>query len=380
MSQALSENRMRPFVKWPGGKDGELPVIFRYMPTEIGRFFEPFVGGGAVSLALENDKTYINDKSADLISVYRAVATQPSELAKCLKGIYRVFTDMEAVVRDGNERLSDMRRDAHSGRAVKEQATGLVDDYLQSRVGRIPDYLETEGHLREELIRCLDAKIRRMVKLEQKQGMLCEQDQMDNYECGLKGGVYMATRRIYNAGVGGNVSSIVYASSFYFVREFCYSSMFRYNAKGEFNVPYGGISYNRKDFASKIAYLTSDRLSQYIQTLTIGEEDFGEFLDAHTPEPGDFIFVDPPYDSEFSTYDQNTFDCNDQRRLAQWLADTDANVMVVIKRTDFIYDLYESLGFHIASFDKKYQVSFKDRNDRKVTHLLITNYEIGESA
>ena len=46
--------------------------------------------------------------------------------------------------------------------------------------------------------------------------------------------------------------------------------------------------------------------------------------------------------------------------------------MLVIKNTDFIYNLYKK--FNIKSFDKKYSVSLKNRNDRSVEHLIITNY------
>lgn len=370
--------RLHPFLKWPGGKEGELDVILRNIPGKVDRYFEPFVGGGAVLLALGNPSSFINDKSEDLMTLYRLVAMSPDSLGKALREAYGVFRSFDGVVDDEYPMLEAMHRDAYQGRDVKKSVASLVDGYLDDGSHGVPRYLLAEGKLRTELIRCLDAKIRRMCKLEKSQGDLCEQDRRDNYECGLKGGMYMALRRVYNAGVGGNVDDVTYAAAFYFVREYCYSSMFRYNKSGEFNVPYGGISYNRKDFDAKIDYLTSPRLTGFLAGVTMGDKDFADFLDEHVPQKGDFVFVDPPYDSEFSTYDQNSFGRDDQKRLADWLAGTEANVMVVIKRTDFIHDLYESRGFHIASFDKKYQVSFKARNDRDVTHLLITNYGLGD--
>ena len=47
--------------------------------------------------------------------------------------------------------------------------------------------------------------------------------------------------------------------------------------------------------------------------------------------------------------------------------------LLIIKNTDFIYELYKD-NFNITSFDKKYMVSFMNRNDRKAEHLIITNY------
>ena len=35
-------------IKYPGGKNNELNVILPNFPKKVNRFFEPFVGGGAV--------------------------------------------------------------------------------------------------------------------------------------------------------------------------------------------------------------------------------------------------------------------------------------------------------------------------------------------
>jgi DNA adenine methylase len=94
------------------------------------------------------------------------------------------------------------------------------------------------------------------------------------------------------------------------------------------------------------------------------------------PQEGDFIFLDPPYDTEFSAYEGNSFIPKDQERLAKYLIyDTKAQWMMVIKNTEFIHRLYAKKSIvKIKSFDKNYGVSFQNRNDKSVTHLLITNY------
>jgi len=89
----------------------------------------------------------------------------------------------------------------------------------------------------------------------------------------------------------------------------------------------------------------------------------------------DLILTDLPYDSEFSTYAQNAFTKSDQVRLANYLInECKAKWMLIIKNTDFIYGLYNHPKLNIRTFDKEYLVSFMNRNDKKVTHLLITNY------
>ncbi|WP_304062692.1 hypothetical protein [Hoylesella loescheii] len=40
-----------------------------------------------------------------------------------------------------------------------------------------------------------------------------------------------------------------------------------------------------------------------------------------------------------------------------------------------MFGLYYKGGEHIRSFEKSYAVSFMGRNDKRATHLLITNYD-----
>lgn len=86
----------------------------------------------------------------------------------------------------------------------------------------------------------------------------------------------------------------------------------------------------------------------------------------------EIFFLDPPYDSDFSTYDNNLFDKNEQMRLAMLLKKIKAKWLMIIKKTQFIYDLYKD--FNVREYDKNYLVSFKNRNEKEAKHLLITNY------
>ena len=109
--------------------------------------------------------------------------------------------------------------------------------------------------------------------------------------------------------------------------------------------------------------------------MEIFNKDFEAFLKETNPSESDFIFLDPPYDSEFSTYANNKFTHEDQIRLANYLIkECKAKWMMIIKNTDFIFSLYADKGLNIRTFNKEYLVSFMNRNNKKVTHLLITNY------
>lgn len=225
-----------------------------------------------------------------------------------------------------------------------------------------------------EIVKNLISKMNRMYKIENQRNKMNKKDTLDNIECAFKSAFYMHFRHLYNEAENLNIDTSFYTAIFYFIREFCYASMFRYNKNGKFNVPYGGISYNRKEFIKKIDYIGSKQIKEYMKNTQIYCEDFEKFLEEIKPKERDFIFLDPPYDTEFSTYAKNEFAKNDQIRLCEYLKNTKANIMLIIKNTDFIYNLYNTKEFNIKTFDKKYLVSFQNRNDKDVEHLLITNY------
>ena len=218
-------------------------------------------------------------------------------------------------------------------------------------------------------------KMSRMNELEMEKHLLPDNDLLDNIETAIKSAVYMNYRHMYNDKTIAESNMMLHCALFFFMRNYAYSGMFRYSKKGDFNVPYGGIAYNSKLMNKKLNYYRSKPLLNHFADTKIYNLDFEEFLRTVEPTETDFVFLDPPYDSEFSTYAQNAFTKTDQERLAHYMInECRAKWMLVIKNTEFIYNLYNKEGINIRTFDKEYLVSFMNRNDKKVTHLLITNY------
>lgn len=72
-----SHSVIMPFVKWAGGKRQLLTQIKERMPAQYNRYYEPFVGGGAVIFELLPENAVINDINKALINVYRKIAEVP---------------------------------------------------------------------------------------------------------------------------------------------------------------------------------------------------------------------------------------------------------------------------------------------------------------
>jgi DNA adenine methylase len=83
--------RLRPILKWAGGKRSLVPRILKELPERIDTYYEPFVGGAAVFLALAEQKRFrravITDKNRELINMYEVVRDDLGKLLKRLEAL-----------------------------------------------------------------------------------------------------------------------------------------------------------------------------------------------------------------------------------------------------------------------------------------------------
>ena len=69
-----------PIVKWVGGKRQLMFELLKNMPENYNRYFEPFIGGGALFFELQPDNAYISDMNEELINLYKVVRDNVDEL------------------------------------------------------------------------------------------------------------------------------------------------------------------------------------------------------------------------------------------------------------------------------------------------------------
>lgn len=368
---------LQPIIKWPGGKEKELKYILPNLPS-FKRYFEPFVGGGSVFMAVNADEYHINDLSYELISLYNSISTLDKDFFHYAEIIDKSWENARLFF-DNNQVLIELYQSFRNNEVDKDGLKKAVHQFCIDKEDSIVSIIAEEllplsCVLPKELEVNLYRKMCRMRELETEKFVLPNNDLKDNLETAIKSAVYMNYRYMYNNACIAN-NKALHCALFFFIRNYAYSGMFRYSSKGEFNVPYGGIAYNSKLLSKKLNYYRSNSVKEHFSHTHIYNLDFEAFLREAQLREDDFIFLDPPYDSEFSTYAQNTFTKNDQIRLANYMIhECKAKWMMIIKNTDFIYELYNKAGITIRTFDKEYVVSFMNRNDKKVTHLLITNY------
>lgn len=372
------ESCLSPIIKWPGGKEKELKYIIPNAP-QFERFIEPFVGGGSVFMGIESGKYLINDFSSELIELYRSIESSDKDFFKYTEMMDLSWTNAVNFFQS-KPQLKETYIGYRNGLIGKSELKEFIHSFCPNNKQDILDiigdvFASQSCVLLKEMESNLFRKMVRMRELEIEKHELPDGDLDNNIETAIKSAVYMNYRHLYNSKDITEGNPKLHCALFFFMRNYAYSGMFRYSSKGEFNVPYGGIAYNSKLLKKKLSYYKSKELLQHFERTTIYNLDFEEFLRKIKPCEDDFVFLDPPYDSEFSTYAQNAFTRDDQQRLADYLInECKAKWMLIIKNTDFIYSLYDKEGVNIRTFDKEYVVSFMNRNDKKVTHLLITNY------
>ena len=83
----------RPILKWAGGKQALAARLVETFPARFDRYFEPFVGGASIFLALQPRRAVLCDRNAWLIDTYRAVRDQPAEVARELRSLRNTRED-----------------------------------------------------------------------------------------------------------------------------------------------------------------------------------------------------------------------------------------------------------------------------------------------
>ncbi len=264
----MTTHKLKPLVKWSGGKGDEIKLFEKHIPTEYDYYLEPFIGGASVFLHLQPKKAVINDVHSELIAFYR-------EMGK------------------GNARA--------------------IHTFMQEH----PNEEETYYRVRDEMEIHTDLDA---------------------------------------------------AKRFYYQRKTCFRGMLRYNKHGKFNIPFG--KYKKINYED----LLNPSYEELFQRTTILHHSF-EHVFEHYNSKDNFMFLDPPYDSEFTDYGYCQFGKEEQRRLAELFKTTQIRCLMVIGKTPLIEELYQ--GYIVEEYPKKYRFKlYANRIGEEIntTHLVIKNF------
>ena len=159
-----------------------------------------------------------------------------------------------------------------------------------------------------------------------------------------------------------------------YLNKACFNGLYRVNSKNEFNVPFGKKehvnTYEGQNLGIICGYLN-------FNDVKILSTDFEEAVKDATA--GDFIYFDPPYDSDkniFTSYTNEGFGKEEQERLANVFKELDERgcyVMLSNHNTKLINELYK--GYNIHVIEAKRNINSNGKKRGKVEEVIITNYD-----
>jgi DNA adenine methylase len=278
---------IKPLLRWAGGKRKLAPTICDLFPAEFwsgpGRYFEPFVGGAAVSIEVAKKRSskefYLSDCNDDLINLYKTVQSEPEKLIAYIS---------------------------------KQEFRNTSDCYYEVRSAT-----ETDPIAR-------------------------------------------AARTLY-------------------LNATCFNGLYRTNAAGGFNVPFGHLA--NPDFRKTELIC---ELSALLKNAVFSTQNFDEFLKLHQPIKGDVVYFDPPYvplssTASFTSYAKAGFGTDEQKHLAKvihQLVENDVSVILSNSYTDLTMDIFAGTGLMFFKVSMMRSIAAKAQSRNSVYEVLATNIPI----
>ncbi len=278
-----------PFLKWAGGKSRIANAIAKVFPERFERYFEPFLGSGAVYFKIAPQHGFLNDLNPFLIGAYEAIKEFPEELMILLNHLEEVYNGL-ANLDEKNVFYYQIR-----------------DDY-----NGIP-----EPNLRK-------------------------------------------------------------SANFIFLNKAGWNGMYRENADGDFNIPFG-----RHERIKLYDYDNIMTISRNIQDMHFTSGDYKESL--KNAKSGDLIYLDPPYfptskTASFTAYQKEGFGDREQEELfkvAEELSSKGCYIVISNSDTEKSHKLYgANSDFHIRPMPIMRTIGSKISSRKVVNEILVTNFEV----
>jgi len=135
--------KAKPFLKWAGGKTRLLRILRRAVPNGFNRYFEPFLGGGALFFDLAPRVAILSDSNSDLILCYRVVRDSSEALLEQLTQLRVSETEFYRMRSTNPSSLSDIERAARFIYLNKTCYNGVY------RVNKNGDFNTPFGHYKK---------------------------------------------------------------------------------------------------------------------------------------------------------------------------------------------------------------------------------------
>ncbi|WP_029688938.1 DNA adenine methylase [Thermoanaerobacter sp. A7A] len=178
-----------------------------------------------------------------------------------------------------------------------------------------------------------------------------------------------------------NLDWVKRAAYLIFLNKTCFNGLYRLNKKGEFNVPFG--KYKNPTICDADNLIEVSKALENTEIICADFEESKKYIHKNT-----LVYLDPPYrplnnTSNFTSYNEDGFDDDDQRRLAQFFKEMDKRGAYLIlsnsdpKNEDVDDNFFDELyaGFIIERVKAKRYINSNGDKRGDINELIIRNYE-----
>lgn len=123
---------LKPFIKWAGGKRQLLSQLLHHVPHEYNRYIEPFLGGGAMFLALQPTKAIVNDINPEIINAFNVIK---NDHAKLMKKLSRMKNNDEYFYKVRKQKVADLSDTDRAARFIYLNKTCFNGLYRENSKG-----------------------------------------------------------------------------------------------------------------------------------------------------------------------------------------------------------------------------------------------------
>lgn len=170
-----------------------------------------------------------------------------------------------------------------------------------------------------------------------------------------------------------SLSAVDRAARSIFLNKTCYNGLYRVNARGQFNVPFGRYENPTLYDSESIA-----AASQALRGKIIDVGDYRDFCGY--PSAGDFVYLDPPYQplsptASFTAYTKAPFDEENQKALSEIFRTLDKRGCVVMlsnSATDVVKNLYRDYRIEVLKATRP--ISSRVAGRGEIDEFLVMNY------
>ncbi|MCB5953954.1 Dam family site-specific DNA-(adenine-N6)-methyltransferase [Enterococcus sp. CWB-B31] len=127
------KTKIKPILKWAGGKSQMIEILEKTIPTNYGKYIEPFIGGGALYFHLQPKNAIIADTNEELINMYKTVVNDVEGLIYLLN---QMINDKEFFLLVRAEKVENLTEVERAARMIYLNRTCFNGLYRVNKKGQ----------------------------------------------------------------------------------------------------------------------------------------------------------------------------------------------------------------------------------------------------